>query len=157
RAALPMLRGHPPHAASRCAPMKTLGEPEFRSTRRSFTTWLDAHGVSPDVQDRLIRHVDASVRGKHYRGETPESMARLAAAVSTIALATGEPDAESDPLRKGTFAATFAATPEPVAGGIDEISGGGEGIRTPGNFRPGGFRNRCLRPLGHSSGGWGRY
>jgi hypothetical protein len=29
--------------------------------------------------------------------------------------------------------------------------GGGEGIRTPGTLRYGGFQNRCLRPLGHSS------
>jgi hypothetical protein len=28
---------------------------------------------------------------------------------------------------------------------------GGEGIRTPGSLRYGGFQNRCLRPLGHSS------
>jgi hypothetical protein len=31
------------------------------------------------------------------------------------------------------------------------IDSGGEGIRTPGTFRYGGFQNRCLRPLGHSS------
>ena len=29
--------------------------------------------------------------------------------------------------------------------------GGGEGIRTPGTLPYGGFQNRCLRPLGHSS------
>lgn len=63
------------------------GEPfEFRSTRRSFATWLDAHGVPGEIADRLIRHVDVSVRGKHYKGETPEGMARLATAVATIAI-----------------------------------------------------------------------
>ena len=65
---------------------------EFRSTRRSFTTWLDSHGLPGEVQDRLIRHVDASVRGRHYRGESPETLARLAAAVATIRLAVGKGD-----------------------------------------------------------------
>ncbi len=63
------------------------GEPlELRSTRRSFCTWLDAHGVAADLQDRLIRHVDRSVRGRHYRGDTPEALGRLASAVATIRL-----------------------------------------------------------------------
>jgi hypothetical protein len=34
---------------------------------------------------------------------------------------------------------------------LRENDGGGEGIRTPGTLRYGGFQNRCLRPLGHSS------
>src|SRR5688572_8647826 len=32
-------------------------------------------------------------------------------------------------------------------------TGGGGGIRTPGDLRHGGFQDRCLRPLGHSSRG----
>ena len=70
---------------------------ELRSTRRSFTTWLDAHGVPGEVQDRLIRHVDIGVRSRHYRGETPEAMARLAAAVATIALSFDEAPSGSSP------------------------------------------------------------
>ena len=34
---------------------------------------------------------------------------------------------------------------------VSAISGGGGGIRTPGSLHYGGFQDRCLRPLGHSS------
>ena len=33
---------------------------------------------------------------------------------------------------------------------------GGGGIRTPGRSPYGGFQDRCLQPLGHSSSGFGR-
>src|SRR5690606_4486786 len=74
------------------------GEPfEFRSTRRSFTTWLDVHGVPGEVADRLIRHKDDSVRGKHYKGETPESVARLASAIGAIRLDLSLPETFGGP------------------------------------------------------------
>ena len=39
----------------------------------------------------------------------------------------------------------------------DRVTAGGGGeIRTPGTLRYGGFQNRCLRPLGHSSKSWSR-
>jgi integrase len=79
---------------------------EFRSTRRSFTTWLDAHGVDGDTQDRLIRHVEKSIRGKHYRGETRESMARLAAAVATIRLGPTAPGMDQGMDQEGPGEAT---------------------------------------------------
>ena len=44
---------------------------------------------------------------------------------------------------KGSLAASFAI----FAG----KNGGGRGIRTPGGFRHGGFQDRCLKPLDHSS------
>jgi integrase len=45
------------------------GEPfEFRSTRRSGATWLEAKGISGDTIDRLLGHSPQSTRGRHYSG-----------------------------------------------------------------------------------------
>lgn len=57
---------------------------EFRSTRRSFATWLEAHEVSGDHVDRLLGHAPTSVRRKHYSAGDLRALAR---AVATIRIA----------------------------------------------------------------------
>jgi integrase len=63
------------------------GQPfEFRSTRRSFSTWLEAHGVPGEQIDRLLGHAGGSVRRRHYSAADVDALAR---AVATIQLELG--------------------------------------------------------------------
>lgn len=78
-------------------PAEFEGEPfEFRSTRRSFATWLGAKGVSGDMVDRLLGHVPQTTRGRHY---TASDLVAWAQAVALIDLpisdTTRTPDPES--------------------------------------------------------------
>jgi integrase len=69
---------------------------EFRSTRRSFATWLESHGVSGETIDRLLGHSGTSVRRRHYSATDLEVLAR---AVATIRIGKGNDD--SDPTDPG--------------------------------------------------------
>lgn len=60
------------------------GQPiEFKHTRSSFASWLEANDVSEATRKRLMGHVARDVTQKHY---TARDMERLAAAVATIEL-----------------------------------------------------------------------
>ncbi len=72
---------------------------EFRSTRRSFATWLESHGVSGETIDRLLGHSGTSVRRRHYSATDLEVLAR---AVATIQLGKGTDDTDpNDRARAG--------------------------------------------------------
>jgi len=66
---------------------------EFRSTRRSFATWLESHDVSGELIDRLLGHAGTSVRRKHYAAANLDALLR---AVSTIELELGDDEASDE-------------------------------------------------------------
>ena len=122
-------RGLTPSACRRFAPSVAV-------TRTSSTSWTP----SSSGHSRL-RRVGASRRASpsldfvhfvdsvQFRSLTPSACRRFAPSVAVTGLR---------PLR--------GLRPVPV-----EPPGGGGEIRTPGGLPHGGFQNRCLRPLGHSS------
>ena len=59
---------------------------DTRAFRRSFATWLEAHGVPGEHIDRLLGHAQASVRGRHYSAVDLDALNR---AVATIRLDLG--------------------------------------------------------------------
>lgn len=81
------------------------GEPfEFRSTRRSGATWLEANGAPSDIADRIIGHSARSVRQRHYSAADLGVMLRW---ISTIAIA--EPEKLDAPVDASRGSATLAA------------------------------------------------
>jgi len=103
---------------------------EFRSTRRSFASWLEAHDVPGDHADRLLGHAGASVRRRHY---SAGDLAALARAVATIRLeppSLTTPDApEGGGFRGPTFGRILAdaprALPRRTAASPRSLSNGG--------------------------------
>ena len=57
-------------------PHRSAEDFEFRSTRRSFATCLEAHGVSANHADRLLGHSGQPVRRKHYSAGDLDALAR---------------------------------------------------------------------------------
>ena len=53
----------------------------------------------------------------------------------------------------GEFAAVASSRENKFRHKIPNSQSGGGGIRTHESFRPAGFQDRCLQPLGHPSGG----
>jgi hypothetical protein len=70
---------------------------DTRVFRRSFATWLEAHGVPGTHIDRLLGHAQQTVRGRHY---SAADLVVLRSAVETIRLdLAGEPGHESEPAK----------------------------------------------------------
>ncbi len=70
-------------AAAGCATTCEGYPIDFHATRRSFSTWLDAAGVSNELIDRMMGHSGRTVRQRHYTAADLQAMQR---AVETITL-----------------------------------------------------------------------
>jgi Phage integrase family len=65
---------------------------DFHATRRSFSTWLDANGVSGELIDRMMGHSGRTVRQRHYSAADFLAMRRALETI-TLDLSPKEPHA----------------------------------------------------------------
>jgi hypothetical protein len=80
--------------------------------RRSFATWLEAHGVPGEHIDRLLRHSQKTVRGKHYSAADLLAKKR---AVETIRLNLGKPEGGTASSKSSGDESSGESSEEPAA------------------------------------------
>ncbi len=83
---------------------------DFHACRRSFSTWLDANGVSETIVKRIMGHAPQGVTQRHYTAGNLEAMRR---AVETIKLNLTTGEVVALPMRKVANGPDEGGEPEP--------------------------------------------